>query len=550
MSRPEHVLIFDTTLRDGEQAPGAAMTLGEKVQIAKALDQLGVDVIEAGFPISSPQQFEAVVAVAEIARRPIITALSRATHGDIEAAGRAIETAERGRIHTFIATSDIHLNAKFGDTKYGATLADKRETILRMTREAVAYAGTFTDDVEFSAEDAGRTDHGYLCEVIRAAVEAGATTINIPDTTGYCLPNEYGAFFETARECLVDYPNVILSAHCHDDMGLATANSLAAIAAGARQVECTINGIGERAGNAALEEIVMALRTRGDALGVTTGIDTGIVSQGLTPISRLVMASTGFPVQPNKAIVGRNAFAHEAGIHQHGVLKDRATYEILRAEDVGQEAQGIRLGRHSGRAGLMQRMDRIGIGADTLSDPDGLYARFLALADRKKEIFDQDLRNLLTHTPDMPKSAFELQSLHVVVTTGEEPQARVTVYERTTETTRTEQATGDGPIDALYAAIDAATGQPHELISYDIRSVSEGSDSVGEVTVLIGTDGAYFRGQSRHTDVIQASAFAYVEALNALEAHRADRESIAFAGSGIMDSFTGEETWRKGHASS
>ncbi len=528
------VIIFDTTLRDGEQAPGAAMTLGEKVRIAGALDALGVDVIEAGFPVSSPQQFEAVVAVAEAVRRPTIAGLARAVEGDIQAAIDALKGAARPRIHTFIATSDIHLEAKFGDARYGRTLADKRRTVLRMAQEAVAFARAFTADVEFSAEDAGRTDHGFLCEVLVAAAEAGATTLNIPDTTGYCLPHEYAALFTAARACLGRRPGVVLSAHCHDDLGLATANSLAAIGAGARQIECTINGIGERAGNAALEEIAMAIRTRGAALGVATGI----VTEGLTPLSRVVMQATGFPVQPNKAIVGRNAFAHEAGIHQHGVLKNRATYEIMRAETVGQDPEGIRLGRHSGRSGLFARFRRLGIEAE-LHDPDGLYERFVALADAKKEIFDHDLRNLLHATESMTKPNYQLQSMRVTVATDAEPQAEITIYERNAEATRTAHATGDGPIDALYAAIDAATGQPHELVSYSIRSVSEGSDSVGEVTVLIGFGGAYFRGLARHTDVLQASAYAYVEALNSLESHRAERESVKFVGEGIMGSFGG-----------
>ncbi len=531
---PDAILLFDTTLRDGEQAPGAAMTLGEKVRIAGELDALGVDVIEAGFPVSSPQQFEAVAAVAEAVRRPVVAGLARAVEGDLTAAMEALRGAARPRIHTFIATSDIHIEAKFGDARFGRTLAEKRRTILRMTAEAVAYARTFTADVEFSAEDAGRTDHGFLCDVLRAAAEAGATTLNIPDTTGYCLPHEYAALFTTACACLADFPDLVFSAHCHDDLGLATANSLAAIGAGARQIECTINGIGERAGNAALEEIVMAVETRGAALGVCTNA----VTTRLTPLSRIVMQATGFPVQPNKAIVGRNAFAHEAGIHQHGVLKNRQTYEIMSAESVGQDAEGIRLGRHSGRSGLFARYKRLGIDA-TIHDPDGLYRRFLELADAKKEIFDHDLRNLLHAEEPMTKPNYQLQSLRISVATDAEPQAEVTIYERNTEATRTERATGDGPIDALYAAIDAATGQPHELVSYSIRSVSEGSDSVGEVTVLIGFAGAYFRGLARHTDVLQASAYAYVEALNQLEAHRAERESVKFVGEGIMGSFGG-----------
>ncbi len=495
---------------------------------------MGVDIIEAGFPVSSPQQREAVQAVAEVARRPVIAALARAVEPDLQAAMDALRGAERPRLHTFIATSDIHLTAKFGDARYGATLADKRRTILRMAREAVAFARTFTADVEFSAEDAGRTDLGYLCEVIAAAVEAGATTINIPDTTGYCLPHEYAALFTRAQACIPKGAGVIFSAHCHDDLGLATANSLAAIGAGARQIECTINGIGERAGNAALEEIVMALRTRADGFGAHTRVQ----SERLAEASRLVSTSAGFPVQPNKAIVGRNAFAHEAGIHQHGVLKARETYEIMRAEDVGQDpTAGIRLGRHSGRSGLFARLARLGVPLDSL-DADDLYRRFVELADLKKEIYDQDLL-LLISQPDaaMLRPTYQIQHLRVSVESGQPPEAEVTIFESTEEVVRTERATGDGPVDALYAAIDAATGQPHELVSYHIRSISEGADSVGEVTVLIGHAGAFFRGVAKHTDVLQASSAAYVDALNQLEAYRAERASVQFVNEGIMKAF-------------
>lgn len=529
------VRIFDTTLRDGEQAPGASMTLAEKVMLAQLLDRMGVDILEAGFPVSSPHQFESVQAVAEAARRPVIAALARAVTVDLQAAIDALQGAQHPRIHTFIATSDIHLTAKFGEAKYGTTLAEKRRTILKMAVEAVQMARAFTPDVEFSAEDAGRTDPGYLCDVLAAVVEAGATTLNIPDTTGYCLPHEYGALFARVRAMIPD-TRVVLSAHCHDDLGLATANSLAAVAAGARQVECTLNGLGERAGNASLEEVVMALHTRGEAFGVATNI----VAAQLMDASRAAQQATGFPVAPNKAIVGRNAFAHEAGIHQHGILKNRATYEIMRPEDVGQDPDaGIRLGRHSGRAGLFSRLEKIGATLTSLN-LDDIYERFVLLADRKKELYDTDLRHLLSSSsPDAVMPAYQLQHFRVLVETGQDPKADVTVFEKHEGTTSTTTGTGDGPVSALYSALDAATGQPHELVSYSIRSVSEGADAVGEVTALIGHSGAFFRGVARHTDVLQASAEAYLDALNQLEAYRNDRNGVRFAGEGIMSSFGG-----------
>ena len=482
-------------------------------------------------------------------RRPVVAALARAVEPDLRAAVDALAGAARPRIHTFIATSDIHLAAKFDAPRYGRTLAEKRKTILRMAVEAVAAARSVTGDVEFSAEDAGRTDAGYLCDVFAAVVEAGATTLNIPDTTGFCLPHEVAALFATVGACVpgVADGRVVLSAHCHDDLGLAMANSLAAIGAGARQVECTLNGIGERAGNAALEEVVMAIRTRAAALGVRTNIAPG----GLYAASRLVTAATGFPVQPNKAIVGRNAFAHEAGIHQHGVLKNRATYEIMSAAEVGQDPEaGIRLGRHSGRAGLFARLARLGASGDGAPGfhaetaapgvADALYERFVALADRKKELCDTDLRHLLLDpTTTSPESmpAYQIQHLRVEIESGVAPRATVTLHERHADATRTETGTGDGPVSALYAAIDAAADEPHKLVSYDLRSVSEGADAVGEVTVLVDHGGAFFRGIARHTDVLQASAEAYVEALNQLEAYRNDRNGVRFAGEGIMSAF-------------
>ena len=531
----DRVIIFDTTLRDGEQAPGASMTMPEKVRIAQQLAKLKVDVIEAGFPISSPAQFEAVARIVTEVDGPVICALARALEGDIRSAGEALQEGTNTRIHTFIATSDIHIDAKFGEKKFGKTLAEKRQTIVRMAREAVELARTYTENVEFSAEDAGRTDLGYLCEVVDAAVEAGATTINIPDTTGYCTPSEYRAMFEEIRSRLAHPEKIVLSAHCHDDLGLAVANSIAAVRAGARQIECTINGIGERAGNAALEEVVMALRVRANQFGV----DTGIAAQYLTETSRMVSVATGFPVPPNKAIVGRNAFAHEAGIHQHGVLKRRDTYEIMKAADVGQTAEQIRLGRHSGRHGFLSRLERLGLHVEE-DRKDTLYQLFVQLADRKKEIFDEDLVHLVKGSEEHKMNPhYRLDGMTVTVGTGKKPEAEVALFHTRTGELRRERGTGDGPVDAIYRAINHAVGSAHELESYSIRSVSEGADAIGEVTVLVGQGGAFFKGTARHTDVIQASADAYINALNHLEAYRSEEENMAFVGNGIMQSFHG-----------
>jgi 2-isopropylmalate synthase len=531
------VVIFDTTLRDGEQAPGASMTIPDKVTIAHQLSRLGVDVIEAGFPISSPGQAEAVRRISEEVSGPTICALARAVEGDINAAAGTVEHARKSRIHTFIATSDIHIQSKFADSRYGRSLAEKRKTILRMASEAVQLARTFTDDVEFSAEDAGRTSPEYLSEVVHAAVEAGATTVNIPDTTGYCLPDEYARLIAGIRETLDLPAQVVLSTHCHDDLGLATANSVAGLSVGARQVECTINGIGERAGNAALEEIVMALRVRAAILGLHTGIQTPLLAE----TSRMVSIASGSPVQPNKAVVGRNAFSHEAGIHQDGVLKERQTYEIMRAEDVGQIPEQIRLGRHSGRHGFFSRLKKMGIRLSQ-SERDAAYERFTALADKKKEIYDEDLILLVrAETGGRPKTDYALEFFSVSTTTGNQPEATVRINRLKSGIAVEKTASGDGPVDALYQAIDRAVGEPHDLERYSIRSVTEGADAVGEVTVVVTFGGKQFVGVSSSTDVIRASAEAYVEALNDLAAYRGSEEaaSVKFVASGIMRAFAG-----------
>ncbi len=529
----DSVIIFDTTLRDGEQAPGAAMTIPEKVEIAHQLARLGVDVIEAGFPISSPAQFEAVRRIVKEVSGPTICALARAKSADIDAAGKALEGGVNTRIHTFIATSDIHLNAKFADARYGKTIEEKRLTIKKMAVDAVLRAKTFTSDIEFSAEDAGRTGTDYLCEVVQAVIDAGATTINLPDTTGYCISDEYADLIRRVMNGCTFGQHVIFSTHCHDDLGLAVANSLSGVQAGARQVECTINGIGERAGNAALEEIAMALLVRAPHFELKTGINPAL----LTQISKIVSTFSGFQVQYNKAIVGRNAFTHEAGIHQDGVLKARETYEIMRAEDVGQDVQAIRLGRHSGRHGLFSRMDQLGIRIPP-SEKDLIYDEFVRLADRKKEINDTDLFNLVHDYKNVKTEPhYKLESFQVSVGTDKEPEAKVTIRDLKRDEVVEKSATGDGPIDALYRAIDHAVNEGHDLVNYSIRSVSEGADAFGEVSVLISFGGPLFAGKASSTDVIHASAEAYMNALNSLAAHRAEEESIQFVGTGIMQAF-------------
>jgi len=547
MSDP--VTIFDTTLRDGEQAPGASMTVPEKVRIAEQLATLGVDVIEAGFPVSSPAQTEAVERIATEVDGPVTCALARTKEADIEAAGEALRGGSDTRLHTFIATSDVHIEAKFD--KLGDTMAEKRQAITERAVAAIEQALTYTDNVEFSAEDAGRTDPDFLREVVRAAADAGATTINIPDTTGYCAPVEYADLLATVRDCLPDPDAVVLSTHCHDDLGLATANTLAGVKAGARQVECTINGIGERAGNAALEEIGMALAVRSDEFDVHPGIK----SEHLTRTSQMVSAATGFPVQPNKAIVGDNAFSHEAGIHQHGVLKERTTYEIMSAEDVGQDTEQIRLGRHSGRHGLFNRLDTLGYEVPE-SQKSEVYQRFLDLADRKKEVFDEDLEQMMADlgqggdslpsngslggaAPNGAMPAYRLAHFSVSLSSDDEPQVSIRL-QRDDGSVREEQATGDGPVDALYRALDHAVDQPHALVDYSIRSITEGADAQGEVDVHVRYGENRFAGTACNTDVIRASAEAYVNALNRLAAAREDAESVEFVQNGIMHTYNGE----------
>jgi len=503
----EKIIVFDTTLRDGEQAPGASLNVQEKVEVAKQLIRLNVDVIEAGFPVSSQAQFDAVQRIADLNESPIIAGLARTVDGDIKAANDSLKNSKKFRIHTFAGTSDIHILGKFASDRYGKSLDDKRKTILKMSCDAVAYAKTFTDDVEFSAEDAGRTDIGYLIDIIEAVIASGATTVNIPDTTGYTMPHEYGEKISILKEKVSNINEAIISVHCHNDLGLAVANSLTAVNQGARQIECTVNGIGERAGNASLEEIVMAMKVREDAWD----FKTDIVTSEIFNTSRMVSAFTGMVVQPNKAIVGENAFSHESGIHQDGVLKNKKTYEIMDPDLVGVQESKIVLGRHSGRHGLIARLNEIGY------HPDGeelkqIYEKFLELADKKKEVFDDDLRVLMGDEIYVKDYRHELDYLHVNIGTTTIPTATVRI--KTEERIVEESATGDGPVDACFNAIDRALNEKYHIESYKVRSVTMGRSAQGEATVRLRDGSDSFTGRGVSTDIVEASAKAYLQAIN------------------------------------
>jgi len=501
--KKDRVIIFDTTLRDGEQAPGFTMHLNEKIQVARQLSRLGVDVIEAGFAIASPGDFEAVAAVAEEVRRPIICSLARAVEKDIEAAGRALAKARRKRIHTFIATSDIHVERK---------LRMSREQVIERAVEAVKYAKTFTDDVEFSCEDAGRTDWGYICAIVEATIEAGATTVNIPDTVGYCTPWQFGECIRYIREHVPNINKAVISVHCHNDLGLAVANSLAGVVNGARQVECTINGIGERAGNASLEEIVMNLKVRQDFYGC----DTNIKTQEIYRTSRLVSQVTGVRVQPNKAIVGGNAFAHEAGIHQDGVLKERATYEIMTAESVGWTGEHIILGKHSGRHAFRKRLEALGYTGLPREVFEEAFQRFIALCDKKKVVYDEDLMAVLDDQLSTVPHKYRLEYIHISSGTGTVPTA--TVRMRVNGESRQDAGCGDGPVDAAYKAIERITGMKTKLVDYSLEAVTGGKDALGRVRVTVEGAGRTVAGLGADTDIIVASAKAFVNALNKISA--------------------------------
>lgn len=496
----DKLIIFDTTLRDGEQSPGASMTREEKVRIAKALERMGVDVIEAGFPVASQGDFEAVQAVAKAVRESRVCGLARALGADIDRAGEVLAEAEAARIHTFIATSPIHMKMK---------LRMEPDQVLEHAVKAVKRARKYTDDVEFSPEDAGRSDIDFLCRVLEAVIAAGARTVNIPDTVGYNLPDQFGQLIRTLRERVPNSDQAIFSVHCHNDLGLAVANSLAAVMNGARQVECTINGLGERAGNAALEEVVMAVRTRQDFFPCDTNIDT----TQIVPTSRLVSGITGFSVQPNKAIVGANAFAHESGIHQDGVLKERQTYEIISPEDVGWHANRMVLGKHSGRNAFRSRLRELGIELETEEELNATFQRFKELADKKHEIYDDDLQALVTDANLAAENErFKLLWLKVASETGETATAAVTLSVDGIEQQAT--ALGSGPVDAAYKAIDSILQSNTELLLYSVNSITGGTDAQGEVTVRLKRNGRIANGQGADTDIVVASAKAYVNALN------------------------------------
>ncbi|MGN6371430.1 MAG: 2-isopropylmalate synthase [Solirubrobacteraceae bacterium] len=495
----ERVRIFDTTLRDGEQSPGISLNQQEKLEIAHQLARLGVDVIEAGFPITSPGDFESVQAIAREVEGPVICGLARTAKQDIDAAWEAVKDSQRPRIHTFIATSDIHIQRKLQTT---------REDVKGQVRAAVAHARSYTDDVEFSPEDGSRSDVEYMAEVIDIALQEGASTINIPDTVGYTMPGEYAAMFERLYELVPRLRDVVVSVHCHNDLGLAVANSLAGVQAGCRQVECAVNGIGERAGNASLEEIVMLLHTRAPALGLWTGIDTTEIAR----TSRLVSRLTGYVVQPNKAIVGRNAFAHEAGIHQDGVLKERATYEIMDATTVGLKSNAIVLGKHSGRHALRQALEEMGFKVDGQA-LNTAFKRFKEIADRKKQVTAMDLEALVTDELREELSGFVLESFEVHASSGEAPHARVRVLVEEGRSVEA-QSSGDGPNDAIFNAINAATGVNAALREFRVDAVTEGQDALGEVSVVVEVDGQTGAGQGVSTDTIEAAARAYVRAVS------------------------------------
>jgi 2-isopropylmalate synthase len=515
MTDANRVHIFDTTLRDGEQSPGISLNTSEKIEIAQQLARLGVDVIEAGFPITSPGDFEAVQEIARKVEGPTVCGLARAQKGDIDAAWNALRDAEKPRIHTFISTSDIHIEHQMRNT---------RDDVRAGARAAVAHAKSFCEDVEFSPMDATRASVEFTAEVCAIAVEEGATVINIPDTVGYTTPEEYTAYFADLYRFAPSLRDVELSVHCHDDLGLAVANSYAGVLAGARQVECAINGIGERAGNCSLEEIVMLIRTREDAHGLTTGINTREIAR----TSRMVSRLTGYVVQPNKAIVGRNAFAHESGIHQDGVLKERSTFEIMDATEVGLDSNQIVLGKHSGRHALKDALEQLGFAVDG-GALNQAFKRFKEIADKKKQVTALDLEAIVSEEMRENTETHDLASFEVAASSEHEPRAKVGVRLPSGEVV-TGESTGDGPVEAIFGAIQKATGTEAELREYLVAAVTGGDDALGQVTVMLRAEGETASGQGVATDILEASGRAYVRALgNLLEAIALSRSEEAGA---------------------
>ena len=511
----QRVVIFDTTLRDGEQSPGASMTLEEKLQVAELLDEMGVDIIEAGFPIASNGDFEAVSEIAKLVKRSVVCGLARASNADIDRAAEALQHAERRRIHTFIGTSPLHREFQLQ--------LDKDQVYERVVN-SVTRARNFTDDVEWSPMDATRTEHDYLCRVVEAAIRCGATTINIPDTVGYATPDEFRDLIRMLIEKVPNADTVVFSTHCHDDLGLAVANSLGGVMGGARQIECTINGLGERAGNAALEEVVMAIKTRGDVLPYYTDIDASLLMRA----SKLVAAVSAFPVQYNKAIVGKNAFAHESGIHQDGVLKNAQTYEIMRPEDVGVRSTSLVMGKHSGRHAFREKLIALGfdLGDNAFEEA---FRRFKDLADRKKHVFDEDIAALVEDEMAQASETIRLVALTVIAGTGGPQKAIVTLDVDGTH--QTKEAVGDGPVDAMFKAIRSIV--PHEatLQLYQVGAVTEESDAQADVSVRLGEGDKIVTGRGADTDTMVASAKAYVSALNKLVTRRAKSKPEALKAS-------------------
>ncbi len=504
----QSITIFDTTLRDGEQSPGCSMSIDEKMEVARALVELGVDVIEAGFPIASPGDFEAVRRIARTyGEQTTICGLARCRVDDIDRAWDALKDAQDVRVHVFLATSAIHREHK---------LKMAKEEILRRSVEMVKYTADkmaarpdiTTPNVEFSPEDAARTELDFLCEVVEKTIEAGATTVNIPDTVGYATPNHFFNVIKTLKEKVSNIDRAVISTHCHNDLGLAVANSLACVEAGARQIECTINGLGERAGNAALEELVMALRTRHDYYGIDTNINT----ERLFPTSRLVSSITGMKVQRNKAIVGQNAFAHEAGIHQHGMLQNSSTYEIMRPQDVGFVGTNLVLGKHSGRHAFRDRVVQLGY---TLDEEifQKVFDDFIALADKKKDVYDSDIAALVEQRAHQAPATWTMTTFHAFGGTGTIPTATIALTHEDGHTSQ-DASTGDGPVDAAFHCLERIVGIDATLREYNVRSVSSGKDAMGEVTVEIDCQGRTYHGKGLSTDIIEASALAYLQALN------------------------------------
>jgi len=503
-SEKDRVIIFDTTLRDGEQSPGASMTLPEKMQVAELLDEMGVDVIEAGFPIASNGDFESVLEIGKVIKHAVVCGLARAGNKDIDRAGEALVHAERKRIHTFISTSPLHMKFKLNmepDAVYAAVIS------------SVTRARSHTDDVEWSPEDGTRTEHDFLCRCVEAAINAGATTINIPDTVGYTVPEEYIALIRMLRQRVPNADKAIFSTHCHNDLGLAVANSLFGVEGGARQIECTINGLGERAGNAALEEIVMAIKTRGDVLPFYTNVD----SRMLLRASKLVSQVTAFPVQYNKAIVGKNAFAHEAGIHQDGMLKNAQTYEIMLPEDVGVKATSLVMGKHSGRHAFREKLKELGfeLGDNAFEDA---FKRFKDLADRKKHVFDEDLEALVEDQATIAAESIRIVSLTIIAGTQGPQKATLTLDVDGTEVTK--ETTGNGPVDAIFNAIHAIIPHNAKLSLYQVNAVTEGTDAQAEVSVRLEEEGKSVTARGADPDTLVASAKAYISAINKLSAKR------------------------------